>query len=73
MLGINKISFKSTDAVIYDIEYIMMKSLDHVNIDSANSLYLIFHNVDGYISEESNGDKYLTLAYIGKEKEVIEK
>ena len=50
-----------------------MKSLDHVNIDSANSLYLIFHNVDGYISEESNGDKYLTLAYIGKGKEVIEK
>ena len=38
-----------------------MKSLDHVNIDSVNSLYLVFNNSDGYI-EESNGDKYLIFA-----------
>ena len=42
-----------------------MKSLDHVNIDCDNSLYLIFNNVDGYI-EESNGDKYLVCASTGK-------
>ena len=38
-----------------------MKSLYHVNIDSVNSLYLVFNNPDGYI-EESNGDKYLIFA-----------
>ena len=38
-----------------------MKSLDNKNIDSADLLYLIFNNVDGYIErnsiKESNGDK----------------
>ena len=47
-----------------------MKSLDHVNIDCDNSLYLIFNNVDGYI-EESNGDKYLVCASTGMNKEVL--
>ena len=37
-------SFKSNDAVIYHIEYITIK-----NIDSENSLYLVFNNVDGYM------------------------
>ena len=36
-------------------------SLDHVNIDSENPLYLTFNNVDGYIEynsiEESNGQR----------------
>ena len=32
-----------------------MKSLDHVNIDSKNPLYLIFNNIDRYIGE-SNED-----------------
>ena len=49
LLDINIISFKSNDAVIYQIEYIRMKSLDNENIDSRNSLYLVFNNVDGYI------------------------
>ena len=44
-----------------------MKSLNNENIDSANSVYLIFNNVDGYIecnftecnsTEESNENKY---------------
>ena len=41
LLSIGKISSKSTGCVIYNIEYITMKSLDN-----ANSLYLIFNNVD---------------------------
>ena len=49
-----------------------MKSLDHVNIDGENSLYLIFNNVDGYL-EESNGDKYLGFASTDKNKEVLKK
>ena len=69
-LNISKISFKSIDAVIYSIRYITMKSLDHVNIDSANSIYLVFNNVDGYI-EESNGNKYLIFASTNKNKEIL--
>ena len=43
LLSINKISFeKNTDCVIYEIEYFK-------NLDSENSLYLIFNNVDAYI------------------------
>ena len=69
-LNISKISFKIIDAVIYSIRYITMKSLDHVNIDSANSIYLVFNNVDGYI-EESNGNKYLIFASTDKNKEIL--
>ena len=46
LLSINQISFKSTDSVIYDIEYITMKSLDN-----ASSLYLVFNSVDAYTEE----------------------
>ena len=75
LLYVDKISFKSTDDVIYHIEYIPMKSLDNEKIDSANSLYLIFNNVNGYIEynsiEESNEDKYLIFASTVKNKEVL--
>ena len=47
LLSINQISFKSTDDVVYDIEYITMKILD-----SENSFYLVFNNVD---EENSKG------------------
>ena len=33
VLCIDKLSFKSTDIVIYNIRYIATKSLDHVNTD----------------------------------------
>ena len=69
-LNIDKISFKSTDVVIWNIRYIAMKSLDHVNIDSENPLYLIFDNVDGY-TENSTGDQYLIFASIDKNKNVL--
>ena len=73
LLDIEKITFKSTDAVIYHVEYIMMKSIYHVNIDSANSFYLIFDNVDECITEESNENKYLIFASTDKNKEVLKK
>ena len=53
---------------IHHIEYITMRSLDHVNINSGNPLYLIFNNVDGYVIEESNRDKYLIFASTNKNK-----
>ena len=49
LLNIDKVSSdKGTDAVIYNIKYITMKILDHVNMACENPLYLIFDNVDGY-------------------------
>ena len=51
LLEKNKLSFKKAHIDIYYIEYMTMKSLDHINIDSENPLYLIFNNVDGYIIE----------------------
>ena len=69
LLSIDKISFKSIDAVTYHIKYITMKSLDHINIDSENSLYLVFNNVDGY-TEKNNGNKYLIFASTEKNKKV---
>ena len=71
LLSIDQISFKSTDFLIYHIEYITMKSLGNENIDSANSLYLAFNNVDAYI-EENNEDKYLVFVSTDKNKEALE-
>ena len=72
LLSTDKISFKSIDAVTYHIKCIKMKSLDHVNIDCENSLYLVFNNVDGYI-ENINENKYLVFASTDKNKEILEK
>ena len=48
-----------------------MKSLDYVNFDCKNSLYLFF-NVDEYI-EENIGKKYLIFTSKEKNKEISEK
>ena len=62
-----KISFKGNDAVIYNFNYIAMKSFGSVNF-----LSCIFNNVDVYI-EESNGDKYLMFAFYRQEQKSIRK
>ena len=41
------------------------------SLDNANSLYVIFNNVDVYI-EENNENKYLIFASTDKNKEVLE-
>ena len=64
LLNIDQISFKETDCVIYDIEYFK-------NLDSANSLYLVFNNVDAYI-EKNNKHKYLIFVLTDKNKEALE-
>ena len=61
LLSIDKISFKIIDAIIYNIKYITLKCLNHVNIYSKNPPYLFFNSIDGYI-EESNRNKYLVFA-----------
>ena len=72
LLGIDKISFKSIDAVTYHIKCITMKSLDHGNIECENSLLSFVNNVDGYIEKE-NEDKYLIFASTDQNKEALKK
>ena len=47
-----------------------MKDFDYVKINSVNPLYLIIGKADGYI-EEKNGNKYLNLVSIDKNKKVL--
>ena len=60
---------KNTDCAIYEIEYFK-------NFDSANSLCLIFNNVDAYIecnpTEDDSETKYLVFASAEKNKKALE-
>ena len=49
LLSINKITYNSTDSVVYNIIYIMMESIKNQNIDRENPLRLSFN--DGFIME----------------------
>ena len=61
-----KIDEKSyQNILIYYIGYVTIK--EYVNIYSANPLYLIFKNVNGYY-EEINKSKYLTLVLTNESK-----
>ena len=68
LLKIDKKSHKNND--IYYIGYIAMKDSDYVKINSVNSLCLIICEIDRCI-EENNGNKYLTLVFTDKNKEVL--
>ena len=70
LLKIDKKLYKNID--IYYIGYITMKYSDYVKIKSANPLYLIINELDGY-SEEKNGKKFLILDSTNKNKEVLKK
>ena len=54
-----------------------MKDSDYVKIKSVNSLYLIFSEVDGHFEcnsiEEKNGNKYVILDSVNKNKELLKK
>ena len=66
LIKINKISYKNV-GICY-IGYITIKSISYYeNISSANLLYMIIGDVDGYI-EENNGNKYVTFASTDKNK-----
>ena len=49
-----------------------MKDSDYVKIKSVNPLYMIISEVDGHF-EEKNGNKYLILDSVNKNKEVLKK
>ena len=60
LLNIDEISFKSDELIMYDIEYIK-------NLNSLNTLYLVFNNLDAYI-EKSGENRYLIFASMEKNK-----
>ena len=64
MLNVDQVSFENNDSVIYYIKYIK-------NLDSSNSLYLVFNNLDAYI-EKSVENKYLIFASTGKSGKALE-
>ena len=70
LLSMDQLSFKkNTECAIYEIEYFR-------SFASANSLYLIFNNVDAYIeynpTEDDSETKYLVFASTDKNKEALE-
>ena len=70
LLKIYKKSYKDID--IYYIGYITVKDSDYVKSNTVNHLHLIINEVDGYF-EEINRNKYLTLVFTNKNKEVLTK
>ena len=67
LIDIDKKSYKNVG--IYYVGYIIIKDSDHVKNNSANPLYLIIGEVDGY-RKQNNGNKYLTFASTDKNKKV---
>ena len=64
LLNKNQVSFEDNDSVIYEIQYFK-------NLDSSNSLYLVFNNLDAYI-ENSGKNKYLIFASTDKNGKALE-
>ena len=60
LLNIDELSFKSDELIKYDLKYIK-------NLNSLNSLYLVFNNLDAYI-EKSSENRYLIYASTEKIK-----
>ena len=60
LLNIDEVLFESNKLIMSDIKYIK-------NLNSLNSLYLLFNNLDAYI-EKSGGNRYLIFASSEKNK-----
>ena len=68
-----KIDKKSSkNIIIYYIAYITIKNLSYTKINSVIPFYFIIDKADRYI-EESNGNKYLTLVFTDKNKDILKK
>ena len=64
LLNIDEVLFKSNKLIMHDIKYIK-------NLNSLDSLYLIFNNLDAYI-EKSGENRYLIFASTQKIKIMLE-
>ena len=62
-LNVDSIKLKSYNSIIYHIKYIK-------NLNSSNSLYLVFNNLDACI-EKTDDNKYLIFASTDKNKMVL--
>ena len=69
-IKIDKESYKNI--AIYYIGYFTIKDSKYIKINSVDTLYLTFNNVNGYF-EEINGNKYLMLLLTKARKEKIKK
>ena len=68
LLKIDKKDYSEID--IYYIGYVTIKKIaDYNNINSVNPLYLMINEMIGHF-EEKNGNKYLVLDDVDKNKEV---
>ena len=56
--------------LVYYTEYVTIKDLKSVKVNSVNPLFHIMNKVNGYF-EEINWNQYLTLVPINKSKEKI--
>ena len=59
-LNIDEVLFKSDKLIMHDMKYIK-------NLNSSDSLYLVFNNLDAHI-EKSGRNRHLTLASTEKKK-----
>ena len=57
--------FENDGLIMYDVKY-------NKDLNSLNSLYLVFNNLDGYF-EESGENKYLILALTDKNRQNVGK
>ena len=64
LLGINQISFTSSDSVVFDI-------LLFINLAGVNSLYLVFNYVDVHF-ECIDENKYLIFTLTDKNRKALE-
>ena len=71
LLNINKKCMKNTNAVIYEIKYIMMQSINNQNIDREIPLCPSFSDVDAYIIEK-NESKYFIFALTENKNKVLD-
>ena len=63
LVNVNQVVFESS-IIMYDIKYIK-------DLQSLNSLYLVFNNLDAYF-EKCGKDKYLIFASTEKNKQMLE-
>ena len=61
LLNIDEVLFESNKLIMYDIKYIK-------NLNSLDSLYLVFNNLDAYI-EKSGENRYLIFTSTEKIKQ----
>ena len=60
----------SKNIAIYYTDYITKK--DEYKINSANLLYLLAHEIEGFL-EENEGSKYLNIAFTDSNTEILKK